>query len=98
MSRGPHVFFKNSQRMPPPSKMAMVGGCPSGVMARPLGAPVPLDALKEASGQITGRESVQLVQRNHWKPIKRLKTRGRTVAKEQAPRGKQLPVRAGTAM
>lgn len=63
-----------------------------------LRAPAPLGVLKKASRQVTGRGSVPLVQQNAWKPINRLNTRERTAAKEQAPRGKQLPVWAGTAM
>lgn len=53
---------------------------------------------KPADRQITGRDSVPLAQQNHWKPINGLKIREGTVAKEQAPRGQQLPVWAGTAM
>lgn len=72
--------------------------CLFGVPMMPLGVSVPQSMLKEASEQITGRDSVQLVQQNHWKPINSLETRERMVAKEQAPRGKQLPMWAGTAM
>lgn len=52
------------------------GGCcgqnASEITAMPLGASVALSTLEEASGQITGRGSVQLAQQNPWKPINRL--------------------------
>lgn len=69
-----------------------------GVTVMSLRAPVPLGMLKNASRLITGRDSVQLAQQNHWEPITRPNTRERTVAKGQVPRGKQSPLWAGTAM
>lgn len=78
--------------------MAFEGGMPLWGHCDAFGGICPLKHAQGSSGQIPGRDSVQLVQQNHWKPINRLNTRVRTVAKEQAPCGKQLPVWAGTAM
>lgn len=68
-----------------------------GVPEVSLRASVPEQA--QESQQTDHREEFSTVGTvNHWKPINRLNTRERMVAKEQAPRGKQLPVWAGTAM
>ena len=83
-------FFKEGccRRMPLWGHGSAFGGLPGTTWT----------SLRVASGQTPEWDSVWLLQQNHCKPINRLETREWPVAKEQAPRGKQLLVWAGAAM